>query len=178
MIFFLKHRSILQIRFPLTRFQWPNRTWDWLPKRVRSETVCWIQNIFMNTNNFLEYRNRKWIFDHNHIISFHREKLFYPNRNVRFEEFFCWPRNSFPTLTVFLCRFIGKMLKIAPAEIITFLKVDNELVGTVDIQNIVKFPIIFKVTTQKQNDKIRKAFMAPLTKKANKWCQPYTLSRR
>lgn len=37
------------------------------------------------------------------------------------------------------------MLKIAPAEIITFAKVGNELVGTVDIYNIVKYPITYKV---------------------------------
>lgn len=40
---------------------------------------------------------------------------------------------------------LGAMLKIAPAEIITFTKVGNELVGTVDICNIVKCPITYKV---------------------------------
>lgn len=37
------------------------------------------------------------------------------------------------------------MLKITPAEIIPFVKVENELVGTVEIQNIVKYPITYKV---------------------------------
>lgn len=37
------------------------------------------------------------------------------------------------------------MLKITPAEIIPFTKKDDELVGTVDIQNIVKYPITYKV---------------------------------
>lgn len=37
------------------------------------------------------------------------------------------------------------MLKITPAEIITFSKVGNELVGTVDILNIMKYPITYKV---------------------------------
>lgn len=41
--------------------------------------------------------------------------------------------------------YIGTMLKIAPAEIITFSKMGNELVGTVDIYNIVKHPITYKV---------------------------------
>lgn len=40
---------------------------------------------------------------------------------------------------------VGTMLKIVPAEIITFTKVGNELVGTVDILNIVKTPITYKV---------------------------------
>lgn len=40
------------------------------------------------------------------------------------------------------------MLKITPAEIITFSKVGNELVGTVDILNIVKYPITYKVKYQ------------------------------
>lgn len=41
--------------------------------------------------------------------------------------------------------YVLAMLKIAPAEIITFSKVGNELVGTVDIYNIVKYPITYKV---------------------------------
>lgn len=40
---------------------------------------------------------------------------------------------------------LGTMLKIAPAEIITFSKVGSELVGTVDISNISKCPITYKV---------------------------------
>lgn len=37
------------------------------------------------------------------------------------------------------------MLKISPAEIIAFSKVGNELIGTVDIVNIMKYPITYKV---------------------------------
>lgn len=40
---------------------------------------------------------------------------------------------------------VGNMLKIAPAEIITFTKVGSELIGTVDIFNVVKYPITYKV---------------------------------
>lgn len=40
------------------------------------------------------------------------------------------------------------MLKIAPTEVITFSKVGNELVGTVEIFNIVKYPITYKVIFQ------------------------------
>ncbi|XP_031618036.1 motile sperm domain-containing protein 2-like [Contarinia nasturtii] len=41
----------------------------------------------------------------------------------------------------------GNMLKIAPAEIITFSKVGTELIGSVDIFNIVKYPITYKIKT-------------------------------
>lgn len=44
------------------------------------------------------------------------------------------------------------MLKITPAEIIPFVKVENELVGTVEIQNIVKYPITYKVMKSIENE--------------------------
>lgn len=37
------------------------------------------------------------------------------------------------------------MLKISPGETITFHKTGNELLGTVDITNVVKHPITYKV---------------------------------
>lgn len=49
------------------------------------------------------------------------------------------------SFSVFLLLFLGTMLKITPAEIITFSKVGNELVGTVDVVNNVKYSITYKV---------------------------------
>lgn len=40
------------------------------------------------------------------------------------------------------------MLKMTPPEIITFTKSDTgELVGSVDVQNVVKYPVTYKVCT-------------------------------
>lgn len=43
---------------------------------------------------------------------------------------------------------VGTMLKISPAETITFQKTGNELLGTVDITNVVEYPITYKVNKQ------------------------------
>lgn len=40
-------------------------------------------------------------------------------------------------------------MKIAPAEIITFTKVGSELIGTVDIFNVINFPITYKVCEER-----------------------------
>lgn len=37
------------------------------------------------------------------------------------------------------------MLRITPPEIIRFSKIDDEFIGAVDILNIVKYPITYKV---------------------------------
>lgn len=54
----------------------------------------------------------------------------------------------------------GIMLKIAPAEIIPFVKVENELVGTVEIQNIVKHPITYKVFEKKKDWKRKRHYVS------------------